>query len=288
MMIAAIAMKSLDEKLNAIQKECALISHTDSPTGEMIHDLRVDCRRGIAALDFFRTVLPKNRCDRLRNRLKKVLRESSKGRDMDVMIHEWNDAHLIVPAPLLRKIKKRRAKNFHSVHKTVSKLHLDQDRKKLEEKLSERTALALSNTREELYAVWAKPRLTSIFDRLHSESLVDEWTPKNLHRFRLRIKKFRYTLELASSIDHDVAISIDSPLLAQIQRMLGEINDITVRLRHLRKYGNRMNDPASQSFLAQQLADDERELNKRISDWRQFWTPECQEKVYGALATRTF
>lgn len=287
-MSIAPAFESLDQQLKVIQKQCALVCRRQSSRGEIIHELRVNCRKGLAALDFYGPLFPKIDFEQLRSRLARVLRESSRGRDLDTMIDALKNTSPTVPTPLLLKLKKDRRKEFRSFRQWVRKLSLTRERRKLKAETLESPFNLSQLDHQESLSRQAKQRIRTIVEELRGDSSVDEWTPKKLHRFRIRIKRLRYSLEIASTADQLFEISIVSTLLAQIQQALGEINDTVVRIRYLRKYLGKLTDQESQLFLNVQIAVDENLLADRLAKWGQFWTTDVQNKLYGDLMTRTF
>jgi CHAD domain-containing protein len=286
--ISPLVFGSLERRLDEIQRKGSLISHAKSKLGEPIHNFRVDCRKGLAALDFYQSVVPKGCFKRLRSTLRKFLRQSNLGRDLDVIVQALKDENSPGTSQLLRRLKKDRKREFRSFQKRVSKLAFGHLKAKLHAKMLDAAASSPIEDHDGSLANWAQHGLQVIAQRLFSDAHVGDWNAESAHQLRLRIKKLRYSVELATSLTGKIPLAIEAPLLEESQRMLGEINDLAVRIRTLRAYRCRLRKPECQDFLEHQISSDSRELDRRLEQWSQFWTPECQTRFYGAFAKRTF
>lgn len=279
---------SLEKCLDEIQRKGSLISRSTSNLGEPIHNLRVDCRKGLAALDFYKPVIPQSCHERLRSKLRKFLRRSNLGRDLDVIIQALQKDDSRGAAQLLRRLKKDRKREFRQVQKKVGKLEFGSMKTKLHAQMQGSPLVATQAEPVVSAAEWAKQEFQKVALQILSDIHVGEWDTESAHQLRLRIKKLRYSLELATSIAGEISLSMDESLLTQVQRMLGEINDLAVRIRMLRGYQCGRRRREVQAFLKKQIATDNQELDRRLQQWSEFWTPERQSRFYGALAKRTF
>ncbi|XZE32949.1 CHAD domain-containing protein [Pirellulaceae bacterium SH501] len=280
--IASLVVQDLKKELEEVQRYRSLILGSKSNLRENLHDLRIRCRKGIVALDFYKSFLAKRGFQRLRSKLKRLLRSSSTARDLDVLLQSMEQMQSKAAEPFLRRLRKDRKRQVQSFQKAASELDLAHGWKKLRNRIPESPLLAISITDSQSYRNWAQQRTKSVVEKrlgdARDAAAIESWTPKKLHRLRIRIKRLRYSLDLASSLGPDVAALIDGPLITQIQRILGDINDIAVRLRYLREYSSRMKEPDCREFLLQQIANDERELAVRIDHWNRLWTEDLQSK----------
>ncbi len=93
----------------------------------------------------------------------------------------------------------------------------------------------------------------------------EDGTPESLHRFRLRTKHFRYTLELFSDL-YGPALGEQLERLKPVQDALGEINDCATTLAWLNG-----TSAESQQFLKERMA---KKSNAFKHHWRtKFDTP---------------
>src|SRR6516165_7053863 len=81
-----VAARTLHNRLVTVLHYLVLAAREKDPDGEHIHQLRVWSRRAIAALDLYRSLLPRHRREWMRKRLKRVRRMAGDARDCDVLV----------------------------------------------------------------------------------------------------------------------------------------------------------------------------------------------------------
>ena len=112
------------------------------------------------------------------------------------------------------------------------------------------------------------PPLTRAYFRASRALFAADLTPESLHKFRLRTKRFRYTLELFQPC-YGPGLEERLKLLRDIQDLLGEINDCATT-RKLVGQGQ----AGVAKFLARRMALKERALRDY---WFQVFAPTDQE-----------
>ncbi|GIW92150.1 MAG: hypothetical protein KatS3mg110_0191 [Pirellulaceae bacterium] len=194
---------------------------------ELVHDLRVACRRAIAAVRFFQPLLARKAARRTRKWLRRVRRTAGTVRELDVLASTINGRD----DPVLRYVaehilpKQRRNHWRRSVRK-LKKLYRELRRKKSDSIIRPKKKLTRTT-----YITWASQQLAdqALALATHFAQPCRSW--EEWHRLRIRVKQFRYSAEFLARLVPAVARIY--PLIEDLQEKLGEINDITSCLQWL-------------------------------------------------------
>jgi len=127
------------------------------------------------------------------------------------------------------------------------------------------------NVREQL------PAMALRYFEAGQQLIAQDSSPKLLHRFRLRTKHFRYTLELFSDL-YGTAFEKQLKRLKPVQDALGEMNDCATTLDWL---GG--TSPESKQFIKKRMAAKSAAFKKYWST--EFATPRERAKWIKALGT---
>lgn len=216
-----------------------------STDADTVHDLRVSIRRYESCVDAFNGFFPARR--KFNKRLREVLKPAGIVRDRDIALQLAGEAGLTPDAPLVRVLSKQRqdlAKRFLDDVKQWSKRNPSGKwRRRLmvsshrDQSGSAKSTWDPTRTSSENASV-VLPRLAQKFFS-RGRKLIREKTPdKKLHGFRLRAKRFRYTLELfkpcyGPTLDKYVSA------IRRLQDHLGTMNDCAATLALLRTPGLR-------------------------------------------------
>ena len=213
----------LSQCLKKVRCQLKLAAKKADEDVEHVHRLRVSTRRAIAALTVFRDVLPKIPRAKLAKQLKKIRRVAGDARDLDVWI-----ATQLVESPsskdLLKRLRQDRSKAQSPIVKTYKRLGptkiLRDNCRDLIKGISH-----ADQSDSQVFSTWSKKQLakqvSTYFDQPHPT--VSNY--KNLHRFRIATKKFRYTLSILKRGFRRNSFSKFLPVINRLQDVLGEIND---------------------------------------------------------------
>jgi CHAD domain-containing protein len=169
-----------------------------------VHQLRVGLRRLRSALRVFRDILPEKRSKRLARRARRAMRKLGRARDWDVLA-AWLAAQR-APSALLRQAQQERARARALARSAVADLDLG----RIEPRSAALDPAAVLGRLER------KARRQTARDA------------RERHKLRIRVKRLRYASE---------CFGRRRPDLEALQEVLGELNDIAVARRLLRKLG---------------------------------------------------
>ena len=205
------------------------------PDAETIHDVRVAIRRLRQALTMFRDELPKSLADKADKRLRKLLKAAGKVRNFDVSMELLQRFRASEPK-LMRLLRKDRQDLARDLQTQLAAMHEKRTVEKWRAKLADRAGRDGQDAKHGDDVT--RKRLASLaveFFNAGAEAATDDSAPEALHNFRIRSKKFRYTLELFPSLyDSDLARRIAT--IRKLQTRLGEINDFISTAAMLKRY----------------------------------------------------
>lgn len=272
--IGQVAMEAIQRRTEELQKWIQLLSQpnsTELDADELVHKLRVSLRRTIAVLEFFREWIPGHRFRKIRASLKKLLRWAGSARDLDLIIIKLRSDPSRGARILLRKLMKDRDRIQKPLLHLGSKYSVQPFGSDLSTFLFPSTGQQEHPIWIEAYGPWASDRIRKQAEQFMHRALRTKSDKKSLHRLRILGKKLRYGVELLEPVLPDVLASPGYAQLKEIQSLLGEINDLSVRTSALKIYRNRYHRKSIHSFIDQQIRKDKVESKTLIDRWNRTW-----------------
>lgn len=218
-----VLAKSIGEQLDAAERAAA------EPGPDGIHDFRVATRRLRAALELWLAVSPNRKLDRGRRSLRTLGRRLGALRETDVNLQELAGLRERDPSAavgvefVISGEARRRRSRAKSFAKEMRRTDLGDVSKEIRSEVG--AALdapgdvsPASVARGELDA--RIPRLRAIFERARLRP-----TPASLHRLRIELKKFRYSVELCAPAYDGRSVPGLVARLKTLQDALGIVHD---------------------------------------------------------------
>jgi CHAD domain-containing protein len=180
---------------------------------DAIHDLRVSIRRLTQCFRIFRVPVKK-----VRRRLHKIMGHSGAVRNCDVALELLTECGLLA-SPSVPKLKKERehaARKLHRYLKQVRRRH-------------QRVLDAPPHPSRNWQIATRLPALAEDFFQTGDAATAPHSSYQTLHGFRLRAKRFRYTLERFERF-YGSEMATGAKSLKGVQDHLGAINDCVVTI----------------------------------------------------------
>jgi CHAD domain-containing protein len=194
---------------------------------ENVHALRVSTRRAVAALDAFRSLLPKKRRRKLKSELRKVRKSVDQLRNLDVL------AELLVSSP--RRPGRRRQALVDRLREerccVLEALNMQRQctpplRRQAQKTLARVTWRKALGRKEPSLGDFARRSVRQSADRfLHAALSAQLDSMDGMHRLRIQAKKLRYTLELFGDALPAERCKEVRRELRKLQQELGTIRD---------------------------------------------------------------
>ena len=177
---------------------------------EYLHQLRVGLRRLRSALRAFRQVIPKREARRSAREARRLIRKLGAARDWDVFL-QWLEGRR-APREVLLVAQRERARARARAKKTASRVSLE--------------IIAAKASAEPLES-FAKAALEPLQRKALAQARRMDWgDARERHALRVRVKRLRYAGEFFGR---------RRPQLERLQTLLGELNDVEVARRLLRR-----------------------------------------------------
>jgi CHAD domain-containing protein len=220
-------LKNLDAELRHVARK--------RKNAEAIHDLRVSIRRLSRELRVFEAWFKPDQVKSIRRHLRKLMEHCAAVRNCDVAIEVLRAAGLQNPALWAGLEEERRRTGEVLAHKLASWRRRDRVRKwRVHLRVAQPDASAESRGTAEEHARSLLTAMTEELFRAGREAARPDSSHQKMHRFRLKTKRMRYTLELFTDVYGRKTENI-MEALKSLQAKLGAINDCATTLEMIRR-----------------------------------------------------
>jgi len=239
-----------------------------SPNPEAVHDLRVAIRRLQQGLITFKALFPRKTAKRIRKQLKEVLSAAGNLRNCDIALGILSEKKGLSTAGLIRHVEELRRRAQKSLLQILASLSLRTRVSKWCRHLHMDSPHAGFGA-EDLQTMGRAilPQLAQRFFRA-GDAAAFHGSAGKLHAFRILAKKFRYTMELFSSVYGSAGEQCLGEIKA-VQGILGRVNDYRTVLSMASETG-------SGNKLKEALRRAER---RKIRQFRETWAKEFSSSV---------
>jgi len=240
-----------------------------SHNAEAVHDLRVSIRRFVQALRVLKPCFRGRELRKIRRELKRIMAVAGEVRNHDIALKLLAKSKRPERTSLQPKIQSRRQETERSLITLLKSW--------LERKSSLKWRDALGRAAEEAGEDFGKaptaqtarqmlPGMAQDFFEGGDQAASVKADPRELHRFRLVSKKFRYTLELFTPLG-GTALTPKLEAMRRVQTLLGDINDLETVRDMLGEYEGA--EPVITWLKKRQ--------RKRLAEFRGYWETTFEE-----------
>jgi CHAD domain-containing protein len=272
--ITGFARRQANRLLTDLRRKLARAAESAGPPA--VHELRVAIRRFLQVLAAFKAAFPAHQRKKIHRKLKQVMDPAGEARNCDI-------AAILIPkldpkrAPQLgRKLQRDRQAAERKLAQSLRRL-VDRD---LPAKW--RVALELNSTapengsgRREIpsAAQHVVREMATEFLMLGKKAASPATSARELHRFRIASKKFRYTLELVEPF-YGARLAPWLDRVKAVQSILGDANDCETVRRMVSRWD------AGEGLIAKL---DERQ-NRKLRKFRREWDAMPEASAFPAVA----
>lgn len=280
---AAICLKELLSPLFRYWEAAAERSDEDI---EYVHQLRVSSRRLAAAFEVFREFLPRRRTKRFERRLALIRKSAGPARDCDVFltrIAQQPTPELLDPIASLLRTRRGRAQT------TLRAIRLELDHGERPEQHASELLARLRARRPSAkrlggcFDTWGKARARELADRFLDRARPDVSDIRDLHRFRVRVKLFRYSLEMLGPAFDPVAFASVQSSLRKLAKRLGEITDHSTAAETVRQWRKLDHSPDTETLLREWRRRERAELERKSELFDAWWTKKRRRRLRDQL-----
>ena len=284
--LADIARSSLKTRLRAVKSYLVLAAKRFEDDPEYVHQLRVCCSRGQAAVELYGELIPQRRAARLTKQLKQIRQATNDARDLDVFAARLA-ADVDNPAAerllmMVREMRRDAQEDLLAVYR-----HLRHGRR-----FKRQSANLLFHVRRrgkrkrwksKRFGKWGRARLRQVVDAFFVAAEGDLSDIAALHDLRIHGKSLRYAMELLGDAASKELRRELYPAVAEIQQLLGNINDHAVAQQRLGTWSGQTDDPMAGEYLAQIISTEQQQLAQAQEEFTNWWTPERKQPPAGQI-----
>ncbi len=276
--IAKAAETILRARLTAVEDYLRRAGKGKQPDEEDVHQCRVWTRRSIAAVEFFSPLIRRKDAQWLLKHLKKIRKSAGEARDDDVLLLRLAEAGFDRRSGVYRKVKKHRRRAQRPLRATHRKLIVTG-------KFARRVGKTLRRVRKSKrgnrtsFATWADQRVHRTLRKFFATADALNYDPAVLHKFRVRGKQLRYTMELTVDV-YPLAFRDELyPQVEQLQERLGELNDHAVAGKRYARWNATANGEVDHTELGSMIDQESDELAASLRDFAAWWTADRKQSL---------
>jgi CHAD domain-containing protein len=253
---------------------------------EHVHRLRVSTRRAMAALKLYRDLLPRKKARWIKKQLKKVRRAAGEASDLDVLADRFRTEYGERASKVVELIGQER----EAVQPAIVK---NAERFRRKEKFLRRTADLLEalnggdqptcSDSGDCFGSWAAGQLTEVSREFFEAAPDENAEVADLHRFRIRSKALRYSMELLGSAFDNELRETHYRTIEELQERLGKINDHVTACDRLRNWAADTSDAELREMLCQFAEHEVAQLTVELAAWREWWSNDRIERIRQGL-----
>ncbi len=281
--IGDAARTSLRQRLNAMLHFLPLAAEHASQNVEFVHFLRVWTRRSTAAFRIYKSVLPRKQSRSIQSKLEKIRRAAGEARDLDVLLGQINARHAHGSA-FFAELLRRRKKAQRQINRCLVR---EYDRWQLSKRLEKMLNHINKKESSTFFVDLTRLPLKRVVERFYFAFPIDYNDHRALHRFRVRVKDLRYTIELLAVAYPAELKTCIYPLIAELQELLGDINDRSVAIAKLGDWLTSRPRKLVRIELKKKLAQESELLKLAQERFRGWWTRDVQTRILDFLAQLT-
>ncbi len=286
--IVDVAAQTLQARMAAVQHYLPRAAEWTEGCIEDVHQLRVSTRRARSAIDLYHDVLPSSRAKRVISKLKRIRQAAGEARDCDVLILRLSDGAGRKNSReeldrILKRLRRQRASAQPPIREACKRLTAKDKLQRRTDQLIERIRDKSGKSGSLKFRMWAPSVFQPVVKRFLAAAPETKPQLEDLHRFRIRGKALRYTMELLAPAYPSNFRDKLYPLIGELQQLLGDVNDHCSAAARFRQLVETAEDKAEQK-LFKRLSDDEEQLieSSQKAFWK-WWTPDFHRELENGL-----
>jgi len=250
---------------------------------EHVHRLRVATRRTMTALKLFQKVLPARALKGLRKTLKRIQKVAGEARDLDVLALGLTKSRHAGKQGMAIVLSKERKEVQRELKELYRDLRKGKSLKKQADKLIKQVRKSKQGKAKQAFGPWGQKQLREVSRRFFEAAPQDTGDLKQLHRFRIRGKELRYTLELVASCGPASLRTKAYPAMEQVQEKLGAIHDACVAIKQMERLAEDEKRSSLRPFAIATAKRESTRLKRQIKAFGRWWTPKKAEAMQRLL-----
>jgi CHAD domain-containing protein len=249
-----VARQVVKQRVRAAVQYWEQVARRDKPRVEDIHQLRVWCRRSIAALQLFAPLLNSQHTEELSRILNKARKRAGPARDYDVLLKTLDKSSRTLLRHALALFRERREEAAAKLRKAYRKqIRSGKVRDLLRELLKTPAATAKQNgkaPRRVEFGPWFQRQFAAVVVPFRKLLLPAKPSLRGIHPLRIEGKRVRYALEIGLPALPEPAGAELYAALESLQEQLGQICDHQAHAQQYRDLAKELPPAQRRSLIA--------------------------------------
>jgi CHAD domain-containing protein len=254
--VQTAARLSLHSHLATTADLLTLAADDKHRSAELVHQLRVQTRRCLAAISAYQACLPKQQAKWFRKRLRQIRRAASDARDLDVFLQRYQHDDSAKFRKLRRWVKRRRRK----AQKPIKALHRKWIATGRFARRTEELLRRIDVPDSRSLAEWSLPQLAHLATDCVDAAPTVPADANAFHRFRVRVKSLRYAIDLYAPVLDPADRARFVKRLSKLQKKLGELNDHSTAVSRLQSWQGNTSDKSLRLQMQKLIRSEKRSL----------------------------
>lgn len=254
------ARVTLHSHLTTVAELLTWAANDGQRSPELVHQLRIQTRRCLAAITAYQACLPKQQAKWFRKRLRQIRCAANDARDLDVFLKRYEHEKSVEFQQLRQWVKRRR----REAQKPIRVLH----RKWISTGVfAQRTEQLLQSIRvpdSQTLAQWSLPQLAELTADCVAAAPRKRSDVQAIHHFRVRVKSLRYAVDLFSPVLDPAAHDQLVRRLSKLQKKLGKLNDHATAITRLQTWQALIDDKSIRNQIRKLIKSEQRSLRSAI------------------------
>lgn len=295
------ARVTLKPRLKAVRRLLKLAANRWREEIEYVHQLRVQTRRALAAIELYREVLPPRQLRKIERWLNQIRKAAGEARDLDVLAEKLGRTDQVgcdtdlrtrsqqkasdqLQRRMRRDIAKRRRRAQRPIVQLYRKLLVhgrfkNQSRELLNQIEMDRAGFDDRGNSSQVFGQWARCRFAEAADGFVAAAPGVDATLKDWHRFRIRGKQLRYTMELVANV-YDSGFRSDLyTCVSELQERLGMLTDHDQASRYLLKLASRTRKRRQAKCIRDMIVREQERLAVDLIGFQSWWMGEAEPQL---------
>lgn len=286
--VANSARLTLKPRIEAVISflELAVSHWQDDP--EYVHQLRVQTRRSLAAIEMYRPVLPRHERKQLQGFLARVRKVSGEARDLDVLRQRYartNDPDESISEcreGIHLQFDEHRRKAQDPIKRLHQKLVVSGRLKRCRKGLLQSVSKSKRSSRT-TFDPWARDRFRKSVKQFVASIPKPGASWKTWHRFRIRCKQFRYTMELVSPLyDHSFRTGLYL-CVSDVQDQLGKLVDHASVARQLATLADGNESTEAKMLIEKMVQGEQQQFAMALLEFQRWWLNHAESELMPQL-----
>lgn len=272
--VGSFASRVLHERMESVGVQLTLAAENHGEDAEHIHQLRVSCRRAMAALRAFEPLF-KSPPKKLKRWLKRIREAAGPARDLDVLVQRFQgEVENEVSLYAVERLQRER----QSAQLEVGRVAQDALPNKFRKVINRNSSLVIYGPIP-LVADYGVEAVRAAYEPFIQLAKFDNPTPTELHQLRIAGKRLRYSLEIFHGIFFDEMREEIYPLIEELQERLGTINDHATAQALFQSWLGEMPADELSASVAKRVVKEHKSLQRQRDRFLEWWGTERRDRI---------